>query len=221
MLPAPHQVRRSGLQRTRVELGRLQQGEGVLARGQGHPVRLGERRVRVFGAGRAQHAPYGCVVEPFQTAQDEGGAAGAAERGQPLVQGQFVGAARAREEPQAPHLGEQRRQLGAPRPGPAPQRAARVERGAQDPQPDEAVARIAVAPLGGAGRGDGRGIGRGTRARQGALGQGVRREYPAVAAEAGREHQIGEPDEPRVVLDESGLGLLHVDDRTGTGDDIL
>lgn len=111
MLSAPHEVRRPGLERARVEFGRLQQGERVLARGHGHAVRLGERRVRVLGAGRFQHVPYGPVVEPFETAQDEGGAAGAAERGQRLVQGQFVGTARAREESQAPHLREQWGQL--------------------------------------------------------------------------------------------------------------
>ena len=49
--------------------------------------------------------------------------------------------------------------------------------------------------------------------RQGPLGERVRGQHPPVAAQARRQHQIGEPDEPRIVLDERGLGLLDVDDR--------
>jgi hypothetical protein len=45
----------------------------------------------------------------------------------------------------------------------------------------------------------------------------VRGQDAAAAAEVRRQHQIGEPDEPRVVLDERGLGLLDVDDRLGGG----
>ena len=61
----------------------------------------------------------------LQTAQDIGGPGRAGQRRQPLVQGEFVGAARAREEPQAPHLRQQRRQLRALRPRPSAAAAAR------------------------------------------------------------------------------------------------
>nr|BBJ54189.1 hypothetical protein SAVMC3_68180 [Streptomyces avermitilis] len=77
----------------------------------------------------------------------------------------------------------------------------------------EGVPRVAVAALGL--RGD-HGRGR-TAAGQGPLGEGVRGQYPPVAAQARRQHQIGEADESRVVLDERGLGLLDVDDRSGGG----
>jgi hypothetical protein len=45
----------------------------------------------------------------------------------------------------------------------------------------------------------------------------VRGQDAAAAAQPGWQHQIGQPDEPRVVLDERGLGLLDVDDRAGGG----
>jgi hypothetical protein len=38
-----------------------------------------------------------------------------------------------------------------------------------------------------------------------------------ASAEAGREYQVGEPDETRVVLDQRGLGLFDVDDPVGGG----
>jgi hypothetical protein len=47
------------------------------------------------------------------------------------------------------------------------------------------------------------------------LGEGVRGQDAPVAAEARGEHQIGEPDEPWIVLDERGLGLFDIDDRVG------
>jgi hypothetical protein len=45
----------------------------------------------------------------------------------------------------------------------------------------------------------------------------VRGQDAAALAEARRQHQIGEPDQPWIVLDERGLRLLDVDDRIGGG----
>ncbi|MCZ0989583.1 hypothetical protein O1M54_35160 [Streptomyces diastatochromogenes] len=41
------------------------------------------------------------------------------------------------------------------------------------------------------------------------------RQHPPAAAETRRQYQVGEPDQPGVVLDERGLGLFDVDDRSG------
>jgi hypothetical protein len=45
----------------------------------------------------------------------------------------------------------------------------------------------------------------------------VRGHHAPAPAEARRQHQVGEPYQARVVLDERGLGLLDVDDRLGGG----
>jgi hypothetical protein len=41
-------------------------------------------------------------------------------------------------------------------------------------------------------------------------------QHAAAAAEARRQHQVGDPDQPWVVLDERGLGLLDAG-RSGRG----
>ncbi|WP_181803202.1 hypothetical protein [Streptomyces shenzhenensis] len=41
----------------------------------------------------------------------------------------------------------------------------------------------------------------------------MRGQDAAAAREARWQYQVGEPDQPRVVLDERGLGLLDVDGR--------
>lgn len=69
-------------------------------------------------------------------------------------------------------------------------------------------------PAGGLGRDDG---GRGAAAGQRTLGEGVGGQNAPAAAETGRKHQVGEPDEPRIVLDERGLGLLDIDGPVGGG----
>ena len=136
VLAAAHQIGGPRLQRTRVELG------GRRAE-RASPVRLGtrpasaERRRPGPADPRPRPAPGApCRVgvgQPLQAAQHVGRAGGPGQRGQPLVQGEFVGAARAREEPQAPHLGQQRRQLRALRPGQPPQREPGLQGLAQHP----------------------------------------------------------------------------------------
>jgi hypothetical protein len=45
----------------------------------------------------------------------------------------------------------------------------------------------------------------------------VRRQHPAAAAEARWQDQVGQPDQPGIVLDEGGLGLFETDARVGGG----
>ncbi len=87
----------------------------------------------------------------------------------------------------------------------------RAAAGSCDALAEVGVARVAV-PARGLGGDHGRLL---AAPGQGALGEGVCRQYPATAAEAGRQYQVGEPDQPGVVLDERGLGLLDVDYRAG------
>lgn len=178
-----------------------------------HPVGLPQRGVRVGDARGPEHLPHPVVGQPLQTTQRVRRPARTGERGQPLVQGEFVGAARAREELEAPHLGQQRRQLGPPGPRPPSQREPRLQRRTHHPQPDQRVPGVDLA-AGGLGRDH-----RGRRPVPGqcALGQGVRGQDAAAPAEARRQHQIGQPGQARIVLDERGLGLLDVDDRVGRG----
>ncbi|GGX62235.1 hypothetical protein GCM10010510_03270 [Streptomyces anandii JCM 4720] len=206
MPAAAHQVGGPGLQRARVELGGLQQR--VL---RGNAVGLAQRGVRVRHARLVQYLTHGVVGEPLQTAQDVRGAGRARQGGEPLVQGEFVGAARAREQPQPPHLGQRRRQLGARRTGPASARAVRLQGGAQHLEADVGVTRVGGA-AGGLGRYRPR---RGPAAGERPLDEGVRGQDPPAPAQPRRQHQVGQPDQPRVVLDERGLGLLDIDDRLG------
>lgn len=41
----------------------------------------------------------------------------------------------------------------------------------------------------------------------------MRGQHPAAPAEARRQHQVGQPDQPGIVLDERGLGPLDIDGR--------
>ncbi len=135
------------------------------------------------------------------------------QRGQPLVQGEFVRAARPREHLEAPYLRQQRRQLGPLRQAEAAQRQARLERRPHHLEPHQRVPGVAVPAR--ALRGDQRRVGPAPGQRP--LDQGVRGEHPPGAAHAARQHQVGQPDEPRVVFDERGLGLFDVHGRTGRG----
>jgi hypothetical protein len=45
----------------------------------------------------------------------------------------------------------------------------------------------------------------------------VRGQDPPAPAQDRRQDQIGQPDQPGVVLDERGLGLLDIDDGLGGG----
>ncbi|MBJ6619307.1 hypothetical protein H4N49_10540 [Streptomyces sp. DHE17-7] len=208
MLAAPHQVGGPGLQRAGVELGG---GEQRVLRG--HLVGLPQRGVRIGGPGGLEQLPDLRVGQLLQAPQHIGRARGRGQGGQPLVQGEFVGAARAREELEAAHLGQQRRQLGPLGPRGPLERAARLQRRAQHPQADQGVAGVD----GTAGR-----LGRDHRGRrpvpgEGPLGEGVRGQDAAAPPEARRQHQIGQADQARIVLDERGLGLFDVDDGTGRG----
>ncbi len=208
VLAAPHQVGGAGLERAGIELGGVEQP--VL---RGDPVGLQQRAVRVGDTRRRERLAHPVVRESLQAAQRVRGPGRSRQGGQPLVQGEFVGAAGPREQLQAPHLRQQRRKLGPLGPCPAPQWQPRLQRRAQHLEADQGVARVAVTP----GR-----LGRDHRCRcavagECALGEGVCGHYAPAAAQARWQHQVGEPHEPRVVLDERGLGLLDVDDRSGGG----
>ncbi|MGC0377713.1 hypothetical protein RKD28_005229 [Streptomyces sp. SAI-229] len=204
---AAQQIRRPGLEHAGVELGGVEQPVRV-----GDPVGLLQRGVHVGDARRREDLAHVPVREPLQAAQGVGGAGRPGQLGQPLLQRELVGAARTREQLQPPHP---RKRRGQPRPAP--------QRRTQHLEAEQRVPGVAVVagPLGGDRR-------RGRAAPgQCPLDQGVRGEHPPAPAPAGRQHQVGEPDEPGIVLDERGLGLLDAHDRTGRGgggggrDDIL
>ncbi|GAA3066477.1 hypothetical protein GCM10020000_58300 [Streptomyces olivoverticillatus] len=189
----------------------------LLGRG-AHPGRLGERRLRVVHPGVGQQAAHVLLGRQLQHPQGVRGPAGAGEGGEGLVQGELVGAARAGEQPQAPHLRQQRRQL--PRSGQAPP-AARppgIQRGPQDAPAHIPVPRVLRRAAGPAGRRQAQLRGAHPVARQGALHERVRRQHPAVAAQGGRQDEVGEPHQTGVVLDEHGLRLFDVDGCRWPGD---
>ena len=174
---------------------------------------VGLARGRVRGSAQpaaVEHPRDTSSSRAFEAAQHVGRAGGPGQGGQALVQGEFVGAARAREQPQAPDLGQQRGQLGPLGPGRAPQRQPRLQRRAHHPAPDKAYPGSPSRPA--AARRDQR-VGRaGPPGRAAARAARWRaRSPPGGCGRARRQHQIGEPDQPRVVLDERGLGLLDVD----------
>ena len=207
VLPPPDQVRRPGLQRAGVELHRLQQ-RPVAAAGRGRgPLRLLQRLPGLAHPGGLQHPARVRRGQPLQVTQHERRPAGRRQLRQGLVQGEFIGAAGPREQPQPPHLGERRRQRGQPQAG----AAARGERRAQHPQAYEGVAG-AVGRVGAAARGGQREIaGGGALPRQGPLHDRMGGQDAAAAARAGRKDEIGQPYEPGIVLHQRRFGLFDVD----------
>ncbi|WP_443050715.1 hypothetical protein [Streptomyces sp. H27-D2] len=174
------------------------------------PSRFAQRGRRVLDPGGGEEPAQIPVVQPLQRAQREHGARTRAHPGEHVVQREFVGPARAREHPQPPDGGQRRAQrsgAGQPRGPPAgPPLAAQ-----HDPQQPQPYARVAPVGLAGARRGqEGRGA-TAAYAGQRPLDGGVRGEDPLMAAQRGRQREVREPDEMRVVLDERGLRLRDVD----------
>ena len=187
-------------------------------------VGLGECPAGLGDPGRVQLRAHLVVAEPLKTAQHTGRPRGPGQRGKALVQGEFIGAARAREQPQAPDLGQQRRELRPLGPGLAPQRKPRFERLAHHPPPHVRIPRVA-AGLGPPRRRDqpvaapspGPLRPRGSERCTIACAVTTRRLRPR----RGRKYEIGEPHQSRVVLDERGLGLLDADGGGGWVEDVL
>lgn len=119
MLAAAHQIGGPGLEGAGVELGGFEQ-RGAVPR----VPRLRDGAVGVLDPQGSELSAHLGVAEPVQAAQYEGGSRGPAERGEPLVQGEFIGAAGAGNT-RSPHtcgstggscarLGQARRRNGNP-----------------------------------------------------------------------------------------------------------
>ena len=231
MLPAAHAGRWAGPAASRGRTRRIRAGRTAAAR---PSASLSAASGSSAPASRA--AADVVVGELFQAAQDVRGARRCGEGRQGAGPGR---ARRDRPSPgtaEAPDLGQQRRQGGAARQREAPgagsaRRAARGTRAAQ-----EGVAGSAgePGPAGVPGTRTGHRCGRGREdagfgfgfgfaggpaaAGQGPVDEAVGTEHAAAAAQGGRQHQVGEPHQARVVLDEGGLGLLDAHRRGRSAD---
>lgn len=175
----------------------------------GDPVGLRQGRVRIGHPGGGQLPPDLPVRQPLQAAQDERGAGGGAGRRQLPFQGEFTGPARMGEQTQAPGRRQDGRQPARPETQPA--EAPRRQGPAQHLAAHVRVSGVgALGAAGAAGERDGGGSGAVGRL-EGALGEGVGGQHAPAAAHRGRQQEVADPHQARVVLDERGLGLFHVD----------
>ncbi|MDF9812778.1 hypothetical protein [Streptomyces sp. SPB162] len=215
VLAPAQQIGRPRLHRARVELAPAEQHSdrpGALAALSGGGGGLGDGGAGIGDARRGQHLADLAFGQPLQRAQRERCAGGAAEPGERTVQRQFVRAARLGVQPQPPHVRQRQPVAGVVHPLAPPLLHAVRHCPAQHLLAHQRIRRIRRTTTRAARVGGGL-IGRAPPARQRPLHEGVRGQHPAVPAESGRQRQIRQPHQVRIVLDDRGLGLLDLDGR--------
>ncbi|CAM5314595.1 hypothetical protein SXANM310S_03877 [Streptomyces xanthochromogenes] len=202
------QVRGPGLHGARVELDGVEQqprpGAVVLwAQGLGSA----QRGLRVRDSGRRQQLGGGVRGVPLQVLQHEGRPDPGRYGRQLLLQGQFVRTADTGCQPQPPHGGQRGPHGPAPAGGTVLVGKGRAHHAAHDPAEGRrpVVARRGHPAL----------LDRRRPGGQRVLYHAVRGEHAPMAAEPGRKDEVGQPDEPGVVLDERRLRLAERGHRTG------